>query len=281
MKNKMNMLVTGGKGFIGSCLVNRLNKLGHNVKVLDIKDGNDIRNKALVEKFCENIDIIFHLASKIGTNKLFNYEMEAEEVNVIGTLNILNSAYKNKSKVIMLHLPNVNWLNVYKITKDNALKYCELYNKHYGLDVIFLRVFNVYGPDQSLEQDKIVPTLIKQAINNETLTIYGDGEQSSDYIYVEDLVDALISVIEKNLKSNKIIDIGSGEKISVNKMANIILELSGSNSSKKYLSLRKGEKKAFISADIKLAKNLLNFKTKTSLEEGIKKTIEYYKTKVY
>ena len=275
------MLVTGGKGFIGSCLVNRLNKLGHNVKVLDIKDGNDIRNKALVEKFCENIDIIFHLASKIGTNKLFNYEMEAEEVNVIGTLNILSSAYKNKSKVIMLHLPDVNWLNVYKITKDNALKYCELYNKHYGLDVIFLRVFNVYGPDQSLEQDKIVPTLIKQAINNETLTIYGDGEQSSDYIYVEDLVDALISVIEKNLKSNKIIDIGSGEKISVNKMANIILELSGSNSSKKYLSLRKGEKKAFISADIKLAKNLLDFKTKTSLEEGIKKTIEYYKTKVY
>jgi len=284
----MKVLVTGGSGFIGSHLLEELNKKGHEVDVFDIKESNDvkcknfitgdIKSKDTVDKAMRGRDIVFHLAGLLGTHELVANAIAATEVNVLGTLNILESARKHGVKVVFASKPNC-WLNTYTITKVASEKFCLMYHKEFGVDVVILKWFNVYGSRQSLtEYQKAVPTLIVQALKGEPLLVYGSGEQTADFIYIDDAIEAAVRAAEMPGCSGKVIEIGSGAETTINHLAGLIIQLTGSKSVIKHVPMRVGETKyTRIKSNIENMKKLLDFTPKTALEQGMAKTIEYYK----
>lgn len=284
----MKVLVTGGGGFIGSHLVEELNKKGHEVAVLDIKNRNDakcknfiigdIKSKNAVDKAMREKDIVFHLAGLLGTHELVTNSIAATEVNVLGTLNILEAARKYNVKVMFASKPNC-WLNTYTITKVASEKFCLMYNKEFGVDVVILKWFNVYGPRQSLiEYQKAVPTLIVQALKEEPLLVYGSGEQTADFVYIDDTIEATIRAAQLPGCSGKVIEIGSGVETAINQLAGLILQLTASKSEIKHVPMRRGETKyTRIKANTENMKKLLDFTPQIGLKQGMIKTVEHYK----
>jgi nucleoside-diphosphate-sugar epimerase len=306
---KMKILVTGCSGFIASHIVDKLLEQGHQVigvdlwfNEIDLKHhlndqnftfikGNFLKllnSPAFYKNSFKNIDIIIHLAAILGTSETIKtYDpLLVAETNIIGTLKILKYALNNKvERVIVPSTPDVPWLNPYKITKTAMEKFCKLYFKYYNLKTIVLSLGNVYGPRERWSEvklmapykyQKVVPTFIVNALQNKPLLIYGDGEQRADYIYVEDVVDAFLKAIDSDKAYGHAIPIGSGRQTSVNELADLIIQLTKSKSRKTYLSMREGETPLDIYISPILADELLGFKVRTNLKEGLKKTIPYY-----
>jgi len=284
----MKVLITGGSGFIGSHLSEELNKKGYGVDVLDTKEvvgarcknfiDGDIRDKKVVDQAMKNQDIVFHLAGLLGTHELVTNSIAATEVNVLGTLNILEAARKYGVKVMFASKPNC-WLNTYTITKVASEKFCLMYHKEFGVDVVILKWFNVYGPRQSLiEYQKAVPTLIVQALKGESLLVYGSGEQTADFIYIDDSIEATIRASKIPGCSGKVIEIGSGVETTINQLACLILQLTGSKSKIMHVPMRRGETKyTRIKSNTSNMNKLLDFTPEIGLKQGMMRTIEYYK----
>jgi UDP-glucose 4-epimerase len=281
----LNALVTGASGFIGRNLIPQLLSTGYNVVGLDRRTVNtqtiSLQRDIVACNFDEilkNIDVVFHLAGLLGTSELFEKTIEAENVNVLGTLNLLESMRKNDvSKIVFTSKPNIWKYNVYTVTKENCERYLEMYRSIYGFDVVITRPFNVYGPFQyPLDYRKAIPHFIVASLRNEPLEVFGDGRQTMDPIHVSDVAMALQSCAEK--LPIEIVDIGSSEPIKVNDLANKILELTGSKSKVIHKPMRKGEPLE----GIPLCANgnmerLLGFKPKTGLENGLRTTITWYR----
>ena len=303
----MKVLVTGGSGFIGSHLTNRLakdkkvsvidlwlnpeievNPRGHNIQFLK---GN-VLNEKLIAEAVSDVDVVYHLAGILGTSETIEEFNPAEvtKVNILGTLNVLEASRKaNVKRLVFVSTPDVPWLNPYKITKHAAEKYCQMYKTEHGLNTIVLKLTNVYGPRERCKQlpssakfkyQKVVPTFITCALLNKPLPVFGDGEQSSDYIYVSDVVDALVLASVKNVVDEHIIPIGTGVDCSVNSLAHKIIELTGSKSGIVHLPMRRGEVKTHIKTDTSISKRSLGFKAKVDLNKGLIKTIPYYAEKL-
>ena len=283
----MKILVTGAAGFIGRHLVKGLLRRGYQVVGFDKRKENigisficgDITAFNFDEIFKEgDIEIVFHLAGLLGTTELFHRIIEAERVNVLGTLNLLESMRKNDiTKIIFVSKPNIWKYNVYTITKENCERYLEMYREIYGFKCVITRPFNVYGPGELLkEYRKAIPYFIIAALKNKPLEVFGTGEQTMDAIYIDDVIEALILSAEKMPK--EVVEIGTGKPIKVRDLARKIIELTGSKSKVVYKPMRKGE--TFPSPIIRANGNmerLLGFKPRVSLEVGLKKTIEWYK----
>jgi len=280
----MKALVTGATGFIGKHLVQELTKKGYEVIAFDKKRGN-LRTKFVqgdivsfnFDEVLEDVDVVFHLAGLLGTTELFHRIIEAEKVNVLGTLNLLESMRrKDVEKIVFTSKPNVWKYNVYTITKENCERYLEMYREIYGFKVVITRPFNVYGPGESLkEYRKAIPYFIVAALRNEPIEIFGDGEQTMDAIYVSDAVKALTICAEK--MPREIVEIGSSKPIKVKDLARKIIQMTGSRSKIIYKPMRKGETNPrYICANGNM-KRLLGFELKINLEEGLKTTIKWYK----
>lgn len=282
----MKVLITGGSGFIGCHLVERLEDKGYEVTVLDIKNTNqvknfvkgDVRDKEVVDRVMVGKDVVFHLAGLLGTHELVTDSIAATEVNVLGTLNILEAARKNNVKILFASKPNC-WLNTYTITKVASEKFCFMYNKEFKVNTTILKWFNVYGPRQPLiKYQKAVPTMIIQALKQEPLLVYGSGEQTADFIYIDDSVEAAIRAANPSNCNGKVIEIGSGTETTINQLANIIIKLTGSKSKIKHVPMRRGETEyTRIKANTKNMKEMIDFTPQTSLKDGMIKTIKYYK----
>lgn len=294
----MRVLVTGGGGFIASHLVDKLIKMGTNLTVLDNcykhdlgeeikihfnKDNfkfvkGDLRNRTLVETLLSDVDVVYHFASIVGTSVTIKDPILVTDVNVIGTLTMLEASLKKGVKYFIYPTtPDVPWLNPYKITKATAEKFCQMFYETYGFKTVCLCLTNVYGPRERLKPfQKVVPTFIKNALLEKPLPVFGDGEQSADYIYVSDVVEACVLAPEDSA-AGKVIPIGTGVSTTVNELARIIIRLTGSRSRIQHLPMRKGETKVHIKADVEKAVEYLGWKPTISLEEGLKKTIPYYK----
>ncbi len=296
----MTFLVTGGAGFIGSTLVDRLAKKGE-VRVLDnLETGHedflnpdvefikgDIRDLKTVEAAVKGCQGIFHLAAQPSVIRSVEDPQYDSEVNITGTLNVLQAAKKEKTKVVYssscatygdaLYLPvdenhQLHPKCPYGASKLAAEKMCESFFYSFGLDTVSLRFFNVYGPKQQDEDAGVVSIFLRQAIAKKDLTIFGDGEQFRDFVFVEDVVEAMILAFEKNPKE-RIMNIGTGKKTSVNEIADSVLDLQG-GVKKSYLPEREGESKG-MQADISLVKKELGFEPKVDLKEGIKRTFDW------
>ncbi len=294
------ILVTGGAGFIGSHLSDKLIDLGFEVIIVDdLSTGNldnvhkeakfeklDISENGAKEKLIElakDVDYIFHLAAIPRTQYCVENPIACHEAIVSGTLNVLEAAVTNKVKKFILSsscgiygpqekLPiseeaPINMGTPYSVQKYMQELYVDLYNKLYGVPAIMLRYFNVYGTKRQTEKGSypnVLAAFSKQKKEEGKLYITGDGEQSRDMIHVFDVVDANIAAMNSDLKNSEVFNIGSGEAVSINKMAEHF------ECPIEYIEARPGEAK-HLYADISKVEKFLNWKPKISFNEGIKK----------
>jgi UDP-glucose 4-epimerase len=304
------VLVTGGTGFIGSNVVDLLVKRAYDVTIIDnlvtgyqknlediINEVNivegDIRDKDLVNKQVEKVDGIFHLAAIVGNIKSIENPVEDAEVNVIGTLNLLNAAKEHEiSKFVFSSsgaiFGEVCYLPVdekhpaepdspYGVTKLASEKHCLCYSRLYDMNIVCLRYFNVYGQNQRYDPyGNIIPIWTGLLLKNEPFIIYGDGEQTRDFINVKDVAMANIQAFETPGISGPF-NIGSGSSITINQLADIFKNVTGEEIKVEYKPSRKGEVK-HSEAKIDGAKKAFNFEPQISLEEGIKEYIDWIKS---
>lgn len=287
MKNKRHALITGGAGFLGTHLAEQLLQSGYTVSLLDRnstkKDldvrqiSGDIRDQHAVDKAMKGIDIVFHLAGILGTSELNERSIEAVEINVIGTLHILEAAKRHKTKVVFISKPNL-WLNTYTITKSTAEQFCVLFYKEFDVPILILRWFNAYGPGQKVTGvQKAVPTFITKALRNEPIPIYGDGLQVADFIFATDVAIATRIASENSIFDGHIVDIGTGEGVTPNDLAEQILQIVGSKSRLQHHPMRSGEEmNSRAVADVSTIFGY-GFRPEVSLRKGLEITIDFYR----
>lgn len=313
----MKILVTGGAGFIGSNLVKAL--LEHNgvtlVRVLDnLATGfleniaefqeyprfefikGDIRDFATCLAACEGIDAISHQAALGSVPRSINDPLTTNEVNVSGTLNIFTAAkdkgvgrvvYAASSSTYGDHpgLPKVedkigNPLSPYAVTKYVNELYARVYATTYGLQLIGLRYFNVFGPKQNPQgaYAAVIPLFVKAVLDNEPPVVNGDGEHSRDFTFVANAVQAnILALTTTNTEAvNQVYNIAFGEQTSLNQLFESIKQVAGSDLAPKYGPERRGDVKHSL-ADISKAKSLLGYHPEISIHEGLKTTFEWYR----
>lgn len=281
----MKILVTGGSGFIGSYLVSILKKKESSVDILSNKRISqptknfifaDITDRNTILKLIPQYNVVYHLAGLLGTSELIRKAYEASKVNLLGTINILDGALKNKTKVVNITKPNC-WLNTYSITKSAGEAFVQMYHKEFKLPVVSVRWYNVYGPNQSFHCQKAVPFFIRWALKNEPVCIWGNGEQTMDLIHATDTVRATLAIGERKEYEGMTIDVGSGTKTTVNKLAEMIIRYSKSKSRIKHLPMRAGESEnTTLCVDTSILKKL-NFRFEYNLNKGIRQTVDWYK----
>lgn len=299
----MKVLVTGGSGFIGSWISNKLYEEGYKVSILDIKDPpkrvnyhsfikGDIRNESLVVNALKHIDCVIHLAALISVEESISKPMLYHDVNVIGTLNLLNASVKMKvEKFIYIssaavygnpqYLPidekhPLRPLSPYGASKASGELYVLTYNNAYNLHTVILRLFNVYGPRNEIRYSSVIDKFVIRALRNKPLIIYGDGQQTRDFIFIDDVADAIARSIDVDEAINEIINIGCGKPVTIKDLARTILTLTGRDIPIMHVKARTGDIRHSY-ADIRKAMRILRWKPRYSLKRGLERTIECYK----
>jgi len=279
----LRILVTGAAGFIGRHLVRRLMVGKHEVIAFDRRSCSlgteSVQGDVASFDFSnilEDVDVVFHLASLLGTAELFHRIIEAERVNVIGTLNLLEAMRKKDvNNIVFTSKPNFWKDNVYTITKETCERYLMMYRNVYGFNTVTARPFNIYGPEEYLsEYRKAIPYFTIAALKNETIEIFGNGEQTMDVIYVDDAIEALIRC--STALPKEAVEIGNGKPLKVEQLAQEIVALANSKSKLLHIPMRRGEADA---KNVRASGNierLIGFHPKISLEEGLKRTIDWY-----
>lgn len=286
----MKYLVTGGAGFIGTNALRYLKRQYPNADLIsfDIAQPKfpvegvsyvhgDVRSFLHLRNVVKGADRVFHLAAELGTHETFTYPDTTNEVNLQGTVNLLELAKDYGFPLFLASKPNV-WLNPYSISKEAAERYAMMYAQEYKTKVVVLKWFSVYGPYQYIHKyQKAVPTFIYKALKQEPIPVYGDGKQEADFVFVEDAVIAADIAISKRL-FGEIIEFGWGKGVEINALVKKIIQLTNSHSEIKYLPMRKGEDlNAKIFANMRKANTLLRYKPTVSLDEGLARTIAFYK----
>lgn len=303
MKNK-KILVTGGAGFIGSNLVKKLVEDGNQVTVLDdfstgygtnldtihplcILSG-DVRNKEIVEIAMEGVDVVFHLAASVGNKRSIDNPIIDAEINVLGTLQVLEAARKfgvrkivtSSSAGIFGELKTIPIKEDHPIEPDSPYgctklceeKLCLSYSKLYNIEVICLRYFNVYGQNQRFDAyGNVIPIFVFNMLRNMPILIYGDGEQTRDFVHVDDVVQANIKAAEIE-GINGAFNIASGKRVTINRLVEMITN--GCDVKIKYTDERRGDVRHSL-ADISLAKEKFGYIPSVDLESGIKNYVEW------
>ena len=298
----MNYIVTGGAGFIGSHITKHLVSIGHHVTIFDdLSNGKkdnldsiidkiefvngDIRNFELLKNTLKNTDGVFHEAALASVQESFSKQQEYHDVNVNGTENVLklgkefgfkivyassSSIYGNPSKIPIEEDDPKNPINPYAQTKlddeNLAVKYTQI-----GVRVIGLRYFNVFGERQSQTYAGVIKKFVKKVRNNEPPIINGDGQQTRDFVYVGDVVQANILAMKSNV-DHGFFNIGTGSTITVLELANLVIDSFGLSLKPVHGPELPGDVK-ITKADISRAKKLLNWEPKTRIEEWLKSTI--------
>jgi UDP-glucose 4-epimerase len=304
-KTSRKVLVTVGAGFIGSHLVPRLLELGYSVTVLDnlstgklqnlngvldhpefIFQRGDIIDKALHREVFDGIDSIIHLAALIDISASVADPHQNHEVNVNGTFNLLNAAKKHNIRSFVFAsstavygdaktLPIKEDMVVHPISPYAASKiageaYCKAFARCYGLSAVILRFFNVYGPrNEKSPYSGVITKFLQQAMKGEVLTVYGDGKQTRDFIYVKDIVEALILALKVKAMDGETFNICTGLPISINRLLEEVRIATGRDLHVSYAPARAGEIK-FSYGDPSKAEERLKFIAKVSLQEGLK-----------
>lgn len=309
---KLRIMVTGGAGFIGSHLVDKLIKRNNRVIVYDNfneyyfgKENNiryhfgksnftliraDILDVATLCKAMKDLDIVFHLAAQPGVGFSMKNPLKTHTVNTTGTLNVLNVARKMRTKKIVFGssssvygIPQYTPLDekhpthpvsVYGISKLTAEKYCKIFNDLLDVPVVSLRYHTVYGPRQ--RPDMAIYKWTKLVCEDKSPVIYGDGKQSRDFTYISDIVEATLSAAELDEVEGEVFNVGSGTKITINRVVNLLLKLTGKERLEPVYEVSRVGDVPVTHADISKAKMLLGYAPKVTLKNGIERFLKWY-----
>lgn len=298
------ILVTGGAGFIGSHIVEHFYQTDE-VFVLDnLRSGflkniesfnvnfieGSITDEELVKKVTEGVDYIFHLAALVSVPESMSKPQLTVEINTTATLNLLEAARQNQVKKIVLStsaaiygdnpvVPKLETMfpepkSPYAVTKLDGEYYFKMFSEEYNLPTVCLRYFNVFGPrqDPKSQYAAAVPIFIDKAIKNEDITIYGDGEQTRDFIFVKDIVKANVAVAQNS--ATGVYNVARGGRITINDLARKIIQQTGSKSKINYEPERAGDVK-HSQADVSKLRSI-GIQSDYDLDAGLKSTIEFF-----
>jgi len=306
------ILVSGGAGFIGSHIVDRLLDEGFKVRVLDnLSTGDvtnlaqyqnkksfqfiegDIRNFDLVKRTVKGVDAVFHEAALVSVSRSVENPLLSNEINVTGTVNLLNACVDAHVKRFVLAsscavygdtetLPNhenlaPKPLSPYAADKLAAETYAKVFHNVYGLETVSLRYFNVYGPRQKYgPYSGVISILINRLLENKPPIIYGDGEQTRDFINVKDVVEANMLALSKGEAVGEVLNISTGEATTINKLTETIQKIMGKTSLKPvHAEPRPGDIKHSY-GDITNARKDLEYEPKVQLERGLSELVKSY-----
>ena len=278
----MKIAVTGSTGFIGSHLLRRLKESGSDVIQLDIKNGIDITDWEQIQCI-EKFDLLFHLAAKTYVPDSYQAPHDFYYTNVTGTLNALELCRIHKAKIVFAssyiygnpeYLPidekhPIAAFNPYAQTKIIGEQLCEGYYKDFGVPVVILRPFNIYGMGQN--ENFLIPSIIKQAKSGSILL--KDPDPKRDMLFVDDVVDGYMKAAEYNQKDYEVFNIGSGKSYSVLEIVNTVIELFDHEIDVKFGGEKRKNEVLDTIADISKAKTLLNWEPKTNLREGFEEIL--------
>ncbi|VDN52684.1 unnamed protein product, partial [Dracunculus medinensis] len=308
---RKRILVTGGAGFVGSHLVDRLMLDGHEVVALDnyftgrkrnieqwIGHPNfDIVHHDVVNEYFIEVDEIYHLASPASPPHYMYNPVKTIKTNTIGTINMLGLARRVKARILLASTsevygspqvhpqPETYWGYVNSVGPracyDEAKRVAETlmvaYNKQENVDIRIARIFNTFGPRMHMNDGRVVSNFILQALQREPITIYGDGNQTRSFQYIDDLVDGLIALMGSN--TTLPVNLGNPEEFRIFDLANIIRSIVGSNSEIQFLSNVEDDPKQR-KPNITRAGEMLNWKPRMSVHDGLVKTIAYFKSEL-
>lgn len=305
----MKALVTGGAGFIGSHLVDRLVDVGYGVRIVDdlsagslenirghLSSGEvefvegDVRDASVVEECMKDVGVVFHLAAVTSVPFSVEHPKVTFDVNVDGTINLLHSCSEGKSCrfvfasscavygepvfVPVTEEHPTDPISPYAESKLVAEKSCLSCCKKRPCDAVVLRFFNVYGPRQGFgEYSGVIRVFVERCRRRLPLVVYGDGEQSRDFVHVSDVVEALVRSAEREEAIGEVFNVGTGEPTSINELAEVFLELSGLDLGISRKAERVGEVKRSY-ADRSKAERLLEFRSKVCLKDGLRDLLE-------
>ncbi|WP_270750248.1 SDR family oxidoreductase [Fusobacterium hominis] len=311
----ISFLVTGGAGFIGSNIVEKILYLGHKVKVLDnfstgkkenitgfLKNSNfeliegDIRDINTCRKACKDVDYVIHQAAWGSVPRSIEMPVLYDDINVKGHLNMMQAARENNVKRFVYASSSAVYgddpilpkqegsegkvISPYALTKRINEEYANLYYRLYGLETVGLRYFNVFGKrqDPNGAYAAVIPKFVKELLDGIQPVIYGDGETSRDFVFIDNVVEAnLKACIATSEASGKAFNIGYGQKTSLNDLYKKLSELlEKSDISPRYEKEREGDIK-HSTANIDKAKKILNYNPKYSVNKGLELTIDWYK----
>jgi nucleoside-diphosphate-sugar epimerase len=310
----MNMgksyLVTGGAGFIGSHIVRRLVGQGELVRVVDnlstgqpirLKDvrhsiefvEGDLADERVSDEVVKGVDFVLHQAAVPSVQRSVRDPIGTNRSNVTATLNILescrkagvrrfvyaasSSAYGDTEVLPKTEEMKPNPLSPYALQKLVGERYCKLYYDLYGLETVSLRYFNVFGPDQDphSEYSAVIPKFITKLLAKEPLTVYGDGEQSRDFTYVENVVEANMLASRAIEAPGNVCNIGCRERITLNQLIRLLEEIVNVKANVNYTDSKAGDVRNSL-ADVTLARRLLGYEPKIMVKEGLRRTVEAF-----
>jgi UDP-glucuronate decarboxylase len=319
------ILITGGAGFLGSHLTRRLLSLGNEVTVMDnLFTGNksniyDFQDNPrftfllqdVTQPFWGQFDDIYNLACPASPIHYQRNPVETTKTSFLGMMNVLELALKTKARVLhtstseiygdpMVHpQPESYWGNVntigirscYDEGKRAAETLCVDYRREYGVDARLVRIFNTYGPNMHPQDGRVISNFIMQALRNEDITIYGDGEQTRSFQYVDDLIDAFVALMDKDrteletacLKAGfdiPVINTGNPSEFTIRELAETILELIPESTGKLIFQPLPKDDPQRRKPDITLAKEILGWEPKIPLKQGLQHAIAYFRTQL-
>lgn len=306
----MKVLVTGGAGFIGSHLVDRLVQEGHEVIIVDNLATGKRRNINRAARFYkldiqswrlervfrnERPNVVMHLAAQMDVRKSVEDPMFDAQVNILGMLNVLQQAVKHGVRKVVFSSSGgaiygeqeiypapeshvTRPLSPYGLSKLCGEQYLSYYQRSSGLQVVSLRYANVYGPRQDPEGEAgVVAIFIQKMLNNEQAVINGNGRQTRDFVFVEDVVEANLAVMGQETQGTY--NVGTGVETSVNDLFRILIQHTGSTCKEVHGPAKKGEQARSVIDNTRM-RHELSWEPKADLSEGLKKTVEYFRERL-
>ncbi len=301
----MNFLITGAAGFLGSALANRLAWEGHQVRGLDdLSTGDpnalhpevlftrgDVNDRPKLWTLLQDVDCVYHLAARVSVPESLLYPREYNAVNVGGTVSLMEAmrdvgvhrvvlvssgaVYGNQETQPLVETVQPNPRSPYAVSKLAAEYYVRTIGDLWEIETVSLRVFNAYGQGQHLPpaHPPVVPFMLKQAMRGGTIIVNGDGTQTRDYVYVDDVVTAMVAASTAPDLDDLVINVGSGAEVSVRDLATLVIQVTGGKAEIVY-NPRTDPGVSRMCADLSLARNKLSYQPHFSLAEGLKLTLD-------
>jgi UDP-glucose 4-epimerase len=301
----MNFLITGAAGFLGSALAEHLAREGHQVRGLDdLSTGDpqalspdvhftrgDVNDRPKLWTLLQEVDCVYHLAARVSVQESVLYPREYNAVNVGGTVSLMEAmrdvgvrrvilassgaVYGDQGEQPLRESAIPDPRSPYAVSKVSAEHYVRTIGKLWGLETVCLRIFNAYGPGQHLppSHPPVVPHFLRQALRGGTLVVHGNGEQTRDYVYVDDVVSAMVAAATAPNVNGLVINVGSGKETSIRELVKKVGETTGREVDSLYNSNTSGGVSR-MRADLSLAAQKLNYRPSIKLDDGLRLTLQ-------